>query len=80
MKAEIQITKFSGEILKQINYNSEYSAQDSMDSMIKRKIEFEGKLHSISEYYSSLCIGFLKLIAVSDKGERFLRREFYIYA
>ena len=79
--AYIELCKFSGESITKINCISEHNAQEKMDQLYTdRNIFFEKKEHPVSEFYSSLCIGFVRMYVVDEEGNSYERRSFYINA
>ena len=78
-KAVIEITKQSGEVVRTLDYLYESSAQNQFDKLaeIRWPMTYEGLVMNLSESGSSPYIGTVRLVAISPKGERYVRRELY---
>lgn len=78
--SHIYICGLSGEPKETINFLNEYSAHTKMDEIFKHGVDFKNTNRIVSEFYSSLCIGIVRMYAIDDKNVHYLRREFYINA
>lgn len=76
--AIIEITKESGEILNAEKFPTELGAQQTFDEMekIRYPLAWKGLYMNLSEWPEGN-IGSVRLVAIDDKGERYIRRELY---
>lgn len=76
--ALIEFTKESGEVLLTERYSTEQMAQEEFDRLatVKWPYTHKGLVLNLSEFPEGR-IGSVRLIAVSNTGERFERRELF---
>lgn len=79
MNAILEITKESGEIIHSENFKLEEDAHDQFESLERVRSPHSYLTHTmnLSDYYGGGCIGSVRVVAVSAKGERYVRRELY---
>lgn len=80
MKYIIEFTKESGEVILTENASSELSADRLLDNLYefnRGSKKYKNLVLNLSEFGHSAHIGKVRLVAINDKGDRFIRREFY---
>lgn len=79
MKSRIEITNAAGEVVHHENFTREESAQDIFDKLeeIRYPHTYANFTMNLSEFGSAGNIGTVRLIAVSDSGKEYLRRELF---
>lgn len=79
MKARIEVTKESGEVILTENFHTELSAQNAFDELekIRYPLSYKGISMNLSEWDNAGTIGVVRLIAVHESGKEFERRELF---
>ena len=79
MNAILEITKESGEIIHTEQFIFEKSAHDKFEELelIKYPLTYMNLTMNLSEYQCSKTIGSVRVVAVDEKGNRYIRRELY---
>lgn len=77
-KAIIEITKESGEVIKQLDFNFETAAQEKFNQLaeVRSPYTYESFTMNLSEYPEGR-IGSVRLVAISRHGDRYVRRELF---
>lgn len=79
MNAIVEITKLSGEVIFEKKFTEEINAHNFFEELEKLKspITFETFTMNLSEWNDARTIGTVRVVALDDKQNRFVRRELY---
>ena len=80
-KALVQILTVDENVLVEHEFKQEFHANIKFDEIekVRLPLTYMGHTIQVSEYFDNDCVGFLRLVVIDSKGNRYLRRELYRY-